>query len=97
VHSANRTSKATIFARVWESDQGKLPRTVARHILKLGFPKEDQGRMHELAAKNQEGRITAEELEELDNYVTIGDLLALLQSQARRTLKKTKRGSLRNE
>jgi len=97
--SGNRpaaTSQAAIFARLWETDNGKLPLTLARHVLKLGFSQEDRARMHELAVKNQEGRIARAELEELDNYVKAGDLLALLQSKARRSLKQQKPGSSRH-
>ena len=43
--------------------------------------------MHELARKNQEGRISAEELAELDGYVTVADLLGILKSKARQRLK----------
>jgi hypothetical protein len=46
--------------------------------------------MHELSLKSQEGRISAQELDELDSYITAGDLLALLQSKARKTLKSRK-------
>ena len=86
-HHSNGSSPAAIFARLWEPENGELPKTLARHILKLRFSKQDQARMHELAERNQEGRISAGELEELDSYVAVGDLLALLQSRARRTLK----------
>ena len=83
----NGTSRAAIFVRLWETEDGKLPLPLARHILKLGFPKSDKTRMHELAVKNQQGVISASELEELDNYVQAGELLALLQSKARSSLK----------
>jgi hypothetical protein len=43
--------------------------------------------MHELAAKNQERRLTDAESEEFDNYVKVGDLVAILQSKARKLLK----------
>ena len=82
------TSLAEIFARLWENKDGELPRALARYIVKLRFSRADEKRMHELAVKNQQGRISASELEALDNYIKTGDLLALLQSRARRTLKK---------
>jgi S-adenosylmethionine:tRNA-ribosyltransferase-isomerase (queuine synthetase) len=92
----NGTSQAAIFLRLWETEDGKLPRTLARIILKLGFPKYDKARMHELALKNQEGQITPSELEELDNYIKAGDLLAILQSKARSALKGHKRAPARH-
>jgi hypothetical protein len=42
------------------------------------------------------GRIARTELEELDNYVKAGELLALLQSNARQSLKQQKPGSTRH-
>ena len=81
-----RTSDAAIFAHLWETGNGGLTPTLARPIVKLGFPKEDQARMHELAVKNQEGRLSPQESDELDNYIRVGDLLAILQSKARKFL-----------
>jgi hypothetical protein len=92
----NGASQAAIFARVWDTEDGIIPGNVARFIARLEFSKQDQARMHELAAKNQDGRLTPAELEELDNFVTVGDLLALLQSKARRVLKKNKTSPARH-
>jgi hypothetical protein len=86
--TANGASEVAIFARLWEAGNGGLSPELARHIVKLGFPEEDKVRMHELAVKNQEGRISPEERAELDSYIKVGDLLAILQSKARKVLKK---------
>ena len=56
--TANRANEATIFARLWQTSNGSLSPQVARLILTLGFSEEDNARMHELAVKNQEGRIS---------------------------------------
>jgi hypothetical protein len=61
---------------------------LARHVLKLKFSDEDEQRMHALAEKNRAGGITGAELEELDSYIKVGDLLAVLQSRARKLLKR---------
>jgi hypothetical protein len=84
------SSEAAIFARVWESGADGFSPEIARHVLGLEFCPADKARMHELAEKNQEGRISAGELEELDHYVKVADLLALLQSRARKVLKPTR-------
>ncbi len=42
--------------------------------------------MHELAAKRQAGQNSPKELKILDNYIKIADLLAILQSRARKLL-----------
>ncbi len=77
---------AAILARLFESGRGEMTRPLARHILKLGFREEDLARMHQLAEKNQEGRISPEESQELDYFVTAADWLSLLQSMARKQL-----------
>jgi len=80
-------NQAAIFARLCETNDGQLSPQLARHILKFGFSAADQARMHELATKNQEGTISQTELEELDSYVTVADLLGILKSKARQCLK----------
>jgi hypothetical protein len=86
----NNTSEVEIFARLIKADQSDLSRELARYILKLGFDEKDQNRMRELAERNQDGRLTSEEREELESYVKAGHLLALLQSKARRSLRAVK-------
>jgi hypothetical protein len=81
------TSEAAIFSRVFVNGGQALTPALARHILTLAFSDEDKARMHELAVKNQEGRISPAELDELDNYIKVGDLIAILQSKARQLLK----------
>jgi hypothetical protein len=83
------TSEAAIFARLWEPGENGLSPELARHLLRLRFAERDRARMHELAAGNREGRLSADEQEELDNYVRVGDLLAILQSKARKILKQS--------
>src|SRR5262245_56526537 len=92
----SKTSEAAIFSRVWEDETKALSPTVARHVLKLKFSEQDQARMHDLAAKNRAGKLSTEEAEEFDNFVKVGDLLALLQSKARQRLRKTRAGVARH-
>jgi hypothetical protein len=84
-----QNSAAAIFARLWEGENGSLSVPVARHVLKLEFGAEDKARIQELIERNREGVLTNEERDELDNFVKIGDLTALLQSKARQLLKQT--------
>jgi hypothetical protein len=42
--------------------------------------------MNALAAKARAGTLTNEENEELENYLRVGDLIAIMQSKARRSL-----------
>jgi uncharacterized protein YnzC (UPF0291/DUF896 family) len=43
--------------------------------------------MHELAAKNQDDRLTLNEKAEMENYRRVSFLLDLMHSKARRSLK----------
>ncbi len=88
-HVTPVNSEAAIFARVWDRTDAGLTPALARHVLRLGFAEADVARMRELAEKNRDGRLTAAEREELDNFVRVGDLLAVLQSKARKLLKRT--------
>ncbi len=76
-----------IFGRLLRNGQGEMSARLARYVLTLGFSADDQARMRELAARNQEGTLTAEGKDELLSFVKAGHLLALLHSQARRSLK----------
>jgi len=92
----NGPSGATIFSRIFESSPEAISPELARYILGLGFATADRSRMRALAAKNQRGDISPQELEELDNYITAGDILAIWQSKARRALKQYQVSSLRH-
>jgi hypothetical protein len=85
-----KTSEIAIFGRLIRSDDGDLARELARYLLTLGFEEEDQARMRDLAARNQEGALSPDERDELQNYVKAGHLLAMLHSKARKSLKKRK-------
>jgi hypothetical protein len=91
------TSEAAIFARLFEGQNGNLSQSVARKILAITFMETDQERMEELAQRNQRGQLTAQEREELANYVKVGDLLAILHSKARRALKRHKTSARTHE
>ena len=59
---------------------------LARSVVALAFDESDVRRMNELADKNRDGTLTDEERAELAAYVRTGDVLALMQSRARRVL-----------
>jgi hypothetical protein len=84
------TSEIAIFGRLIRAGDGDLGRELARYILTLGFDDADQARMRDLADRNQQGALSADEREELQNYVRVGHLLALLHSKARKSLKQRK-------
>ena len=53
----------------------------ARFILSLTFSEEAQRRVHELLTKNQEGRISRDQNEDLDHFTKANTHLATLQSK----------------
>jgi hypothetical protein len=85
-----RTSDVAIFGRLLDNHKGEMAVGLARYVLTLGFSEAEQARMRELADMNQKGGLSAAEHEELMAYVKAGHLLALLQSKARKALKKRK-------
>lgn len=80
-------TEVSILARILGNDDGKLPLTMARYVLNLGFTDRDKARMHDLAVRNQEDALEAAEKEELFAYAKAGTLLSILKSKARRALK----------
>lgn len=81
-------SEADILARVIQPHQDNLSAAAARALLKFGFNDEDRERMHALAVKNQAGKLTTAEKQELSGYLRIGRLLDLLGAKARLSLAK---------
>jgi len=83
-----RTTESDIWVRLIQAGNGNLPKNAARGILAINFSDADKARMHDLAEKNSEGKISVAEREELGNYVLVGDVLSLLHLKARKSLKK---------
>lgn len=81
-------SEIAIFGRLLEAERGNLDPRLARYVLTLGFSKQDQERIDQLALRNQTGKLSEDEADELQSYVRLGHLLALLHSKARSSLKR---------
>jgi hypothetical protein len=75
-----------ILRRLFEPEKADLSPEVAGYLLSVDFSAADRERMEALAEKSQAGELLPEEREELDDYVRIGHLLALVQSKARKSL-----------
>lgn len=87
---SSRTSAAIgIWARIVRPDRPTYSPETSRAILQLDFDPDDHHRIAELSTKANEGTLTPPEREELESYVEINDILALLQSKARQSLAKT--------
>ncbi len=76
-------TESAILERLIEPGANGLPVELARYFLTLTFKPYDQQRMAELAEKAQAGSLTADEQTEIDTYVSLSHLLALLKSKAR--------------
>ena len=82
------TNETAIFSRMLDASQKRMSPSAAQFVLSLAFSNEDRERMQDLADRNQAGELDRDEKQELNNYVRTGHLLALMQSRARRALKK---------
>jgi hypothetical protein len=58
-------------------------------LLSIEFGETDRERMDELADRSEAGSLTDEERAEFDGYLHVGNLLAVMQSQARVALSRT--------
>ena len=65
-----------------------MPAEAAAALLAIRFDRPDLDRMHELAEKNQQDRLTPAEQSEMENYRRVSFLLDLMHSKARHSLKK---------
>ncbi|MBI3756735.1 MAG: hypothetical protein HY267_02040 [Deltaproteobacteria bacterium] len=81
------TSEMAILRRVVDPEQPFLSTEAARAILRLDFQVRDRTRMNQLAAQNRAGKLTPTEEQELNSYIRVGQMLGILQSKARRSLR----------
>ncbi len=86
---STQNTEAAILARIIQADEKEVTPDVARYLLSMQLPEIDRERVDELSARARSGSLTSAEEEELDSYLHIGSLLAVMQSRARRFLGKT--------
>lgn len=80
----NYDLESAILGRVVDSARSGLSPEMAHWLLALAFSEADVEKMNQLAQKSQDGVLSLEEHSELDSYLRVGRLLALLQAKARR-------------
>ena len=85
--SAAPNTEAAILARLIQARQGDLSPGAAEYLLSVRFDDRDVERMNALSELAREGKLSLEEEAELDSYIHVGNLLAILQSMARRSLR----------
>ena len=81
------TSEMAIFRRIVDPEQPFLSAEAAQVLLRLDFNPDDRIRMNQLAAKNRVGKLTSTEEQELNSYIRVGQMLGILQSKARQSLR----------
>jgi hypothetical protein len=74
------------MARLIQSRVELVP-SVARYLVSLDFGAGDVERMNFLAQRAQAGSLSRDEAADMDNYLHIGNLLAIMQSKARTSLR----------
>ncbi len=80
-------TEADVFNRLIDASNPTLTPDAAAGILQLGYSEADHRRMAELAEKSSEGALSPEERREFESYVFVGDVLSLLKSKARLSLR----------
>jgi hypothetical protein len=82
------TAETTYLDRMLAPLAQCFTRDVAERLIALPTDPEIAKRVEQLAAKANEGRLSADERAEYEDYVDAVDLIAILQSQARKALAK---------
>jgi hypothetical protein len=82
------TKPLNILDRIIEPQTGGFAEEHARYVLSLNFSADEYAYYDDLAAKAQEGSLSADEQADLDEFLAVNAMLAVLQSKARVSLKK---------
>ena len=83
-----RSSEGTALERLLEPVSRSLNAEAARRLVRLKADAKTQARVDELARKCNEGELTSRERAEYERLVAAGNLIAILQAQARLLLAK---------
>lgn len=81
------TSYVGMFHRIIRPEFGDLPDRAARALLGITFEESDHKRMAVLAEKANNGGLTEDERDELENYLIVDHVLSLLHLRASRSLR----------
>ena len=87
--TSTSVSPVAIFARLFDPERIELSPETADTLLKITFDQQERDRMRELAARNREARLTAEEEAEFDSYLQVGCLLDVMHARARAAQRKS--------
>ena len=84
----NKSRNGRVLERLLEPVSSSLNEEAARKLIGLKVDRKAQARVDELARKCNEGELTAQERAEYERYVTVGNVIAILQAKARLLLAK---------
>jgi hypothetical protein len=82
-------TEAAILARVIQVGDEELPLGAAEYLLSIRFGEHDVARMNELSELARQGKLTGQDQAELDSYIHVSNLLAVMQSKGRSALKRS--------
>ncbi len=88
-HTTSANTEAAILARLIQIEEQELSHGAAEYLLSIRFNDRDTARMNELSELARDGKLTQEDQAELDSYIHVGNLLAVMQSKARRALQRS--------
>ncbi len=84
-------TEAAILARVIQVGEKELSHGAAEYLVSVRFGERDIARMNELSELGRQGRLTSQEQAELDSYLHVSNLLAIMQSKGRCALQRSAR------
>jgi hypothetical protein len=84
---AAQNTEAGILARLIQTLPDDLSRDAANYLLSLRFDDSDVSRMNELSEMARLGALATTEAAELDSYIHVSNLLAVIRSKARQALR----------
>lgn len=82
----SRNGSAALLERLLKPVSRSLNVEAAKKLIQLKADAKTQARVDELARKCNEDALTPSERSEYERYVTVGNLVAILQAQARLVL-----------
>lgn len=85
----NPNTEAAILARAIQVEERPLSRGAAEYLLSVRFGERDVERMNELSELARQDKLNTQEQAELDSYLHVSNLLAVMQSKGRRALQRS--------
>jgi hypothetical protein len=91
-YNFSMATQEAIFDEMLEPLVEALTPETARLLSQIQAKPSIQARVDQLAAKCNEGALTDEERAEYENYIRVGNLLALIKAKAKRVLVESSHG-----